>query len=435
MLARPDFAHHRERVLTRLADDEAVLCIGAPHPVRSGDSEYPYRPDSNLFWLSGWDQPECALLLRPGAEPFVMFVQPRDPTLETWTGRRPGPVGARERFGADAAWTIGELPTQLERLLEGVRVLHHDFGRDSDFDQVLHGVCAKLVKRGRTTGSWSPEVFVSPRALLSELRLLKSPDEVAVMRQAADISVQAQLAAMGATRPGVHEYQLEAVMQQVWRSAGSEGPGYTPIVAGGDNATILHYVRNRDVLNDGELVLVDAGCEVSFYTADITRTWPVGGRFSGPQRDLYAGVLAAQLAAIDQCRSGVRFDTIHDGTVRHLTEAMVAVGLLQGEVDDLIADESYKRYYMHGTSHWLGLDVHDVGTYARDGSVRTLTPGMVLTIEPGLYVPLDDTRAPEGLRGVGVRIEDDVLVTEGDPDVLTGHLAKAVGDVEHAVAS
>ena len=425
-----DFRAHRQAVLDRLADDEAVLVFGAPHHLRNGDAEYRYRPDSDVYWLTGWEDPEVAVFLRPGEEPLTMFVQPRDPERETWTGRRKGPEGAASEHGAHVAFAFGELLEQLPRLLQGVRVLHYGFARDPEHDALVMSSVAKAARTGRLSGLGAPTTFHHPQVLLHELRLHKTADELAVLRRAAKVSAEAHVACMRATVPGRKEYEIEAVLHHHFLSQGSTGAGYTPIVAGGANATILHYVTNRDTLRDGDLLLIDAGCEVDYYTADITRTFPVNGRFSDAQRRVYEAVLAAQEASIAACREGQTFHDVHMASVRVLTAAMVELGLLEGEVDALVEDKSFKRYYMHGTSHWLGLDVHDVGAYVAEGDSRPLAAGMVLTVEPGLYVPEDDADAPEALRGIGVRIEDDVLVTSGAPEVLTAAAPKSVDELE-----
>ena len=430
----PDFAAHRRRLLEALPPDEAVLVFGSPEQVRNGDSEHRYRPDSDVLWLTGWEDPDVVVFVRHGDEPLTMFVQPRDPEREVWAGRRAGPEGARERFGADAAFPIGELEAQLAKLFQGIRALHYAFARDADHDALVMTCVARAAKAARNNGLTAPETFHHPSKLLHELRLRKSEDEIALLRAASELTGQAHVSAMQEGRPGVHEFELEGEMLRLWRRAGSTGPGYTPIVASGANATVLHYHTNRDALRDGDLLLLDAACEVAWYTADVTRTFPVSGTFSPAQRAAYEWVLRAQLAAIDACRPGRRFGEVHDAAVRVLTEGMVALGLLEGPVEARIEDETFKRYYMHGTSHWLGLDVHDVGSYGRDGRTRTFEPGMVLTVEPGLYVDPEDTRAPAELRGIGIRIEDDVLVTDGDPDVLTGAIPKSVADVEATCA-
>ncbi|MEO0603658.1 MAG: aminopeptidase P N-terminal domain-containing protein [Myxococcota bacterium] len=433
MLQSLGFRDHRKRLLANLQEDEAVLVFGSPTRRRNGDSDYRYRPSSDVFWLSGWEDPECAVFLRPGVEePFVLFVQPRDPERETWDGRRPGPEGAIERFGADAAFTFGELETELPRLLQGVTTLHYQFATDPDNDAVLMASVNRAARAARRKGFAVPQTFHVLEKVLHELRLHKTEAELAVMREAAALTETGHRAAMAFTRPGVYEYEVEAVLTQPWGRGGSTGVAYTPIVASGDNATILHYNTNRETCEAGELLLIDAGCEVSYYACDVTRTFPVSGRFTKAQRDVYEVVLAAQLASIDACREGESFDEVHAQSVRTLAQGMVDLGLLEGSVDELVENGGYRKYYMHSTSHWLGLDVHDVGAYSRDGGVRELAPGMVLTVEPGIYIPADDETVPEAMRGIGIRIEDDVHVTDGDPDVLTGAIPKTVEDVEAA---
>ncbi len=428
-------AAHRRQLLDALGSDAALL-FGAPHHLRNGDAEHRYRQSSDVLYLSGWEQPEVVLLLRPGADqPFIMFVQSRDASREIWTGRRPGPAGAVERYGADAAFPIEELPDKLPGLLQGYRNLHYRFADDAEHDRLLVGAIARARRQARSNGMDVPDAFIDPARVLHELRLHKSEAELALLRRAAAITDEAHRAAMAGTAPGVHEYELEALLEGTFRRRGGCGPGYASIVGGGVNATILHYHANTDPLQDGDLVCVDAGCEYGWYTADVTRTWPVSGRFTAAQRALYEVVLAAQLAAIDEAREGRTFLDIHHTATRVLTEGMVSLGLLEGEVDALIEAEAQKRYYMHGTSHWLGLDVHDVGVYVHDGQSRPLVAGMVLTVEPGLYIGPDDEDAPPALRGVGIRIEDDVLVTAGAPEVLTAAIPKTVEQIEALVGT
>ena len=429
-----DFAAHRAAVLERLADDEALLVFGGPHHLRNGDAEYRYRPDSDIYWLTGWEEPHVAVFLRPGEEPLTMFVQARDPERETWTGRRKGPEGALAEHGADVAFAYDTLVKELPRLLQGVSTLHYAFATDAEHDALVMSSVSQARRSGRTKNLVAPQTFHHPLVLLHELRLHKRPEELERLREAGRISAEAHVRAMRATRPGVHEYEIEAVLQHCFLEQGSTGAGYTPIVATGDNATILHYVTNRDVCREGDLLLIDAGCEVDYYTADITRTFPVSGRFTADQRRVYEAVLAAQEASIAACVVGNTFHDVHDTCIRALTSAMVELGLLEGPVEARIEDQSFKRYYMHGTSHWLGLDVHDVGIYTRApgeplGS-RPLAPGMVLTVEPGLYIPASDTDAPEALRGIGVRIEDDIVVTHEGPEVLTAGVPKTVDEIE-----
>lgn len=432
MTVRPDFALHRQRCLDALHEGEAVLLFGAHHAIRNYDAEYPYRPDSDFYWLTGWPDPECALLLKKGEEPFTLFVQKKDREREVWTGFRPGPEGARETYGADNAFEYGELQSELSRLLQGVHTLHYAFGQDHAHDTLLLRAISTAGRSARYNGCDVPVTFHSPAKLLHELRLVKSEDELAVLRNAASWSAEGHRLLMAQAAPGVMEYELATTFEHHLRKQGSTGMGYNPIVGGGANACILHYITNDRPLVDGDLVLVDAGGEHCFYTADITRTFPVNGTFTEVQRRVYQIVLDAQLAAIDKARPGRDWTDMHDTAIRVLTEGMVALGLLEGEVDELIREKTYKRYYMHGTGHWLGLDVHDAGRYAVDGHVRVLAPGMVVTVEPGLYIPPDDEDAPEELRGIGIRIEDDILVTDGEPVVLTAACPKTIEEVEAA---
>ncbi len=427
-----DFRAHRRALLDALAPDEAVILFSAPTCRRNGDSDHRYRPDSDLYWATGWEEPDSAAFLRPGEEPFTLFVPPRDAERELWDGPRAGPEGAMERFGADRAFPIDALPDELHRLLQGVSRLHHAFAEDPDRDALIMGAIARCRKAARRNGRSVPETFHHPSLLLHELRLRKNDAEIARLREAGRITALAHRRAMAATRPGAFEYTVEAVLVQAFVEAGSTGPGYTPIVAAGDHANVLHYVRNRGPLPDGALLLVDAGCEVGWYTADVTRTWPINGRFTAAQRDVYHWVLAAQRAGIDACRAGRPWSDVHEAARAVLAEGMVALGLLEGPWEDRVEDGSYKRWFPHGTSHWLGLDVHDVGAYGRGGRIRELEPGMVLTVEPGLYIPASAEDAPEALRGIGIRIEDDVRITDGDPDVLTAAAPKTPDDVEAA---
>jgi Xaa-Pro aminopeptidase len=431
----PDhFSSHRKRLLDLLGQDDAVLLFGAPHHIRNGDAEFKYRPDSDVYYLSGWEEPGVAILIRPGADhPFVMFVADRDPDMETWTGRRWGPEGAKERFGADEAYPYNTLAAQLPDLLQGYRNLHYRFADDADRDQLLIGALKSARRKARRNGMDVPDAFIDPARLLHELRLFKDATEIAILQRASDLTASAHCAAMRATSDGVMEFELESIIDHTFRLGGGIGPGYTSIVGGGVNATILHYIENNSPLKDGDLVCVDAGCEYGLYTADVTRTWPVSGKFSEAQGRMYQVVLDAQEAAIAQAVEGNTMRSVHQVAVRVLTQGMVDIGLLSGEVDTLIADETFKKYYMHGTSHWLGLDVHDVGAYYREGQSRKLEPGMVLTVEPGLYVACDDMDAPEAFRGIGIRIEDDVLITVGGNRNLTAATPKTIADVEAEV--
>jgi Xaa-Pro aminopeptidase len=413
----------------------ALLLPAADEKLRNNDAEYLFRQDSDYAWAVGLDEPTgCALFLARGGErKLVLFVRPRDKEREIWTGRRVGVEGAKELYLADEARTVAEIDVQLPGQLEGARTLWYRIGWDPVWDARVARVLVEL-RAGVRAGKRSPEAVVDSGRILHELRLLKTPDEIALLRRAADVTAEGHLAAMRDGIDGRREHQVQAEIEYAFRRRGGSGPGYGTIVATGPNATVLHYRASDGVLRDGELCLVDAGGEYDWYCADVTRTFPVSGEFTTPQRDLYELVLAAEKEAIAAVKPGTTLDAVHELTVRRLTDGLIRLGLLAGSVEERIADGAYKKYYMHRTSHWLGMDVHDVGAYHLDGKPRPLVPGMVLTIEPGLYVAPDDESAPVGLRGVGIRIEDDVLVGEAGPVNLTDGVPKEIADVEAACA-
>jgi Xaa-Pro aminopeptidase len=412
-----------------------LLVPAAEERLRNADSEYLFRQDSDFLYVTGFDEPSgCALLVVPpddGAAKLVMFVRPKDREKEIWTGFRAGVEGAKTVYGADEAYTVAEIEEKLPAFLDHAGQLWYRLGQSREWDERVSRVVRDLRARGRL-GSEAPSEVIDPGRVLHELRLVKSADELARLRKAAEITAEAHLAAMRDGHQGRREYQVQAEIEYAFRRRGGTGPGYGTIVASGANSCILHYRAGDALLKDGDVCLVDAGGEYEWYTADVTRTFPVSGEFTKEQRTLYDVVLEAQLAAIDAVRPGATIDAIHDLTVRKLTEGMIRVGLLQGTVEERIADKAYRRYYMHRTSHWLGLDVHDAGAYSVDGKPRPLFPGMVLTVEPGLYVAADDTTAPESMRGVGIRIEDDVLVTESGHENLTYAVPKDPAEVEIA---
>jgi Xaa-Pro aminopeptidase len=430
-LPQSTFAERRRRVLADLPEGGALLLPTHGESVRSNTTHYPFRPHSDFYYLTGFPEPDAWLLLKKGGEDpgFHLFVLPRDRERETWTGRRHGAEGAKEQFAADFAWPLPELDDQLARLLADVDVLYFAFGRHSGKEARLHRVLAK-VRTGRKA-ELGPATLRDPEGLLAELRLVKTPEELAVMRTGVEISAAAHVAAMRAVRPGVHEYEIQALVEYEFRRRGAWGWAYPSIVAGGANACILHYVRNDDVFRAGELMLVDAGAEVDGYATDITRTTPVGLRYEGAQRDVYQVVLEVQRKAIAAVRPGASINGIHEQVLRDLTRGMVALGVLEGEVGKLIEDKKHEAYYPHRTSHWLGVDVHDVGRYnLRSGPHKPLAVGNVLTVEPGLYFPPDDEKLTAAFRGIGVRIEDDVLVTEDGCEVLTAAVPKQIDEVE-----
>ena len=421
-----EYAERRSRLQRELGDGVALI-PGARPRTRSNDTEHVFRQDSDLWYLTGFPQPEAVAAF--SAEEFVFFVQPRDPLMETWNGRRPGVEGAVEEYGADRAYSIEELPARLPELLRDRPRLFHSFGLDEELDRRVVETLGELRRQVRR-GVGTPGEIFSPHDIVHRLRTHKSPAEVEVMRAAAEISREAHAAAGRLCRPGVWEYELEAALHQVFRSRGGSGPAYNSIVGSGDNATVLHYVENRSQLRDGQVVLIDAGVELEGYASDVTRTYPVGGRYRGEARAVYEAVLAAQQAAFDVIRPGATLKQIHDAAVRTLVEGMVELGALEGGVDELIESEDYRAFYMHSTGHFLGLDVHDVGQYSIGGEPRPLEPGMCFTVEPGLYFSADGEKTPERLRGIGVRIEDDVVMTEDGYETLTDAIPKRIDQVE-----
>jgi Xaa-Pro aminopeptidase len=429
------FSERRARLLSVMQPGVLVL-FSTPTAIRNNDVEHEYRQSSDFFYLSGFDEPESVLVLSSVAEKdkFVLFVRPRDPERETWDGRRAGVEGALKDFGADAAYPISELATKLPELLLGASELHCSIGRHREQDDTLLAALEGARRRGRR-GPTYPTRLVDAEVRLHEQRLFKRPEELEIMRRAARISGEAHVAAMKSAKPGVNECEIDALFRGIFRRNGCERPAYEPIVGSGVNATILHYRRNNRVMQDGELLLIDAGCELDYYASDVTRTFPVNGRFSTEQRAIYDIVLEAQDRAIDKSKVGATLDEVHVASAEVITRGLMALGLVEGPLEQAMAEQRYKTYYMHKCSHWLGMDVHDVGAYYQAGKGRPLQPGMVLTVEPGIYVSENAIGAAERYRGIGVRIEDDVLVTEAGNEVLTAHIPRTVDDVEFACQS
>jgi len=410
-----------------------MLLPAADEKVRNADNHHPFRQDSDFAWLTGFDEPEGAALLHAdpasGNSGLVMFVRPKDREREIWDGLRAGVEGAVTGYGADAAHPVAEMEAKLEEHLARGGTLWYRLGFSREWDERVVRIIQKLRARIRT-GVRAPDPVRDPGAVLHELRLVKSSEELERLRRAAEITAEAHMAAMRDGRPGAREYQVQSEIEYAFRRRGGNGPGYGTIVATGANATILHYRAGNAELKSGDLCLVDAGGEYGLYTADVTRTFPVSGEFSKVQRKAYDAVLAAQEAGIAAVKPGVTIDALHELVVGKLVEGMVAIGLLQGKPEERIADGSYKKYYMHRTSHWLGMDVHDVGPYHVDGNSRALAPGNVITVEPGLYVASDDASAPAEFRGIGIRIEDDILVTKDGQENLTAAVPKLPDEVE-----
>ncbi|WP_050738221.1 Xaa-Pro aminopeptidase [Methylococcus capsulatus] len=436
VLPLSEFQQRRQRLLDRMKKRSVALIAGAPAVVRNRDVEFPYRQDSDFAYLTGFAEPESLAVFIPGRKEgeFVLFCREFDAKTAVWVGRSAGLEGARAVFGADEAYPITELDAVLPGLLENHETVYYPIGRQSEFDAQVMRAINNIRSRARS-GVGVPERFVSLDKLLHEQRLFKSEHEIALMRRAAEVSAEAHKRAMRVCRPGMYEYEIEAEILHEFTRHGMRSPAYPCIVAGGNNACTLHYTANDAVLRDGDLLLIDAGAEHDHYAADITRTFPVNGHFSEAQRALYQLVLEAQLAAIAEVRPGRRWNDPHDAAVRVLTKGLVDLGLLEGKPARLIKSEAYKKFYMHRTGHWLGMDVHDVGDYKAGGHWRRLEPGMVLTVEPGLYVPEDCKEADPRFRGIGIRIEDDVLVTEAGCEILTSGVPKTVAEIEALMRS
>jgi Xaa-Pro aminopeptidase len=433
MLGKKQFARRRKRVLAALGESALAIIPASVEKLRNRDTPFVFRQDSDFRYLTGFEEPDAFLVLAPkhAEGSSILFVRPRDAAREQWDGRRAGVVGALKDYGVDQAFALDELDAKLPGLLAGREKIYAPLGDSMDFAARLFAWLA-AVRRLQRGGVKAPSAWLDTAPMLHEMRLFKDEDELAVMREACRISVEGHRRVMQACRPGMVEYALEAELVHAFRQRGGE-PAFPSIVAGGKNACILHYTENRDVLKKGELVLVDAGCEWGGYCGDVSRTLPVGGRFSEPARDLYAVVLAAQQAAIDAVRLGVSWNSPHEAAVQVLTEGMVELKLLKGKVSKLIEKEAYKRFYMHNSGHWLGMDTHDVGAYKVDGAWRALEPGMVLTVEPGLYIDAGRD-VPKAFRNIGIRIEDDVLVTREGCEVLTADAPKSIEALEEIVA-
>jgi Xaa-Pro aminopeptidase len=412
-----------------------AILPAAPERTRNRDVEYPYRQDSDFYYLCGFPEPEAVAVFTPGRKhgEYTLFCRERDPDKETWHGRRAGLDGAIEAYGADDAFPITDIDEILPGLIEGTDRVYYGMGLNAEFDQRLMGWINQIREHSRG-GAHAPGEFVALDHVLHEMRLFKSRGEIAQMRRAARISVQAHIRAMQSCQPGMWEYQLEAEILHTFHQHGARSPAYPSIVGGGENGCVLHYIDNCDQLKDGDLVLIDAGAELDHYASDITRTFPVNGRFTSAQADLYEVVLEAQKDAFAQVKAGNHWDDPHMAAVKAITRGLLRLGLLKGTVAKLIKEEAYRRFYMHRTGHWLGMDVHDVGEYKIDDQWRLLEPGMVLTIEPGLYIPGDSRGVAKRWRGIGIRIEDDVVVTQKGPDILTAKAPKEIAEIEALMA-
>ncbi|MBX7170957.1 MAG: Xaa-Pro aminopeptidase [Pyrinomonadaceae bacterium] len=418
---------------------DAVAIIPAAHEVtRSYDTEYKFRQDNDFLYLTGFPEPDAVAVIAPGNKknPYTLFVRPRDPEMETWFGRREGVEGAKKNYGADKTLPIEKFAKEFGKLLDGHDKLYYRFGRYEWLDKLLlQYLSTQRYRRLKT--AYPPHTIIDPTLIIGEMRLHKTTEEVAFMQKAGDIAAEAHVLAMQNCKPGMNESEIESIIEHHFRMSGASGAAYNSIIGGGDNATILHYVENNMTLKDGDLLLVDAGCEYQGYASDITRTFPVNGKFTQAQRDIYDVVLDVQIACCEATKVGTTIKQRQELSIELLTEGMKKIGLLKGDTKKLIKKKAYFKYYMHGVGHYLGLDVHDAGRYFTDQQAKHSRPfeaGMVLTVEPGIYVPPDDKDAPAKFRGIGVRIEDDVLVTESGNVNLTAKVPKHAEEIEEIMA-
>ena len=428
-----EFARRRAQFVEKMGDAVAVF-PSAPQTIRTNDSHYQYRQDTDLHYLTGFDEPESVLVLAPNhaTTRTVLFVRPKDKEREIWDGARSGVEGAVRDFGVDAAYPIGELDARLPELLDSAGTLYYAFDRDDAFNRrIVDALKRYRMSRRRTDDG--PLTVIDPGTLVHEMRAIKSPADVEGMRRAVGVSSEGHTAAMRYARPGMHEYEIQAIVEYVFTSRGAQYPAYPSIVASGSNATVLHYIANRRRVGDDDLVLIDAGAEVDFYCGDVTRTWPMSGKFTAAQRAVYEVVLAAQERCIEMCRPGVAFnEDVNQAAIKVIAEGLIDLGLLPGTLEQALETESYRRFYMHRIGHFLGMDTHDVGTMRAEKRWRPLAPGMVVTIEPGVYVP-DEEDIDRRFRGIGIRIEDDVLITPSGHDDLTD-APKTIEAIERTIA-
>lgn len=419
----------------KLMDQKSVAIIpAAREAVRSNDTQYRYRQDSDFLYLTGFEEPESIAIIAPSREQkYTLFVRPRNPEREIWDGKRAGVDGAKSEFGAAEAFPIAEFDEKLHEILDGANFLYYRLGVNPDLDDKIIREIARMRALNRKP-IHPPRTIIDPATIVHEMRVLKSAEEIELMQRAADIAAEAHVEAMKAVRPGMNEFEVEAMIEHYFRRQGASGPSYTSIVGGGPNATVLHYISNNGELRDGELLLVDAGAEYKGYASDITRTFPINGRFTKAQREIYDLVLETQMACVEMVRPGTTHDELKSHSIEMLTAGMVRLGLLKGDPQELIKEKKHEQFYMHGLGHMLGIDVHDVGLYYYDKQSRALEPGVVMTVEPGLYISPDTKDIPEQYLGIGVRIEDDVLCTANGPRVLTSKVPKDPGEIEALMA-
>ena len=419
-----------EEFMRRMAPKSVAIIPGAHDTTRSNDTHYRFRQDSDFFYLTGFEEPDAVAVIKPESDKkYTLFVRPRDPEREIWDGRRAGVEGAKSEFGAAEAFPIAEFESKLADFFDGAEILYYRLGVDRDLDDAILKEIARMRSLNRKP-IHPPQTIIDPATIVHEMRVLKTPEEIEIMQTAADIAAEAHCEAMKAVQPGMQEYQVEALIEQIFRRRGASAPAYATIVGAGPNATVLHYINNNGELRDGEMLLVDAGAEYKGYASDITRTYPINGRYSGAQREIYDLVLKAQMECVEMVRPGVTHDELKQHSIEVLTEGMVELGLLKGKPEELIKEKKHEKFYMHGLGHMLGIDVHDVGRYYFGKESRALEPGVIMTVEPGLYIAPDTKDVPEKYLGIGVRIEDDVLCTNNGPRVLTSKVPKHAEEIE-----
>ena len=428
------FLKRRDNLSRKVLDNSAIIVGSAQTKSRISDTDYPYRQDSNFFYLSGYEEPESLILLRPGREnqEFILFCRDRDPLREQWDGFRTGQEGAVEQFGADVAYSINSIDSLMPGLLEGIKNIYFSMSSPCGVDIKIPQWVENIRKNTRA-GAEPPHNLLSLDLILHEMRLIKEDRELEIMRKAASITTEAHIRAMKAVKPGMFEYQLEAEYLYAFNKNGARSPAYNSIVGGGNNSCILHYVENDAKLNEGDLVLVDAGCEYGYYASDVTRTFPVNGKFTPEQSEIYSIVLEAHGQSMEQAKLGNKWNLIHEKSVEVIVEGLISLGLLKGSKEEIIETGSYSKFYMHRIGHWLGMDTHDVGSYKVDGDWRALEKGMVMTIEPGIYILDSLDGVDEKWKGIGVRIEDDIVINDSGFEILTPDIPRTLEEVEQTV--
>jgi len=429
-----NFSERRDLLADKVLEDSAIIVSAASVKSRISDTEYSYRQDSNFYYLSGYEEPESLILIRANQdkERFVIFCRDRDPLREQWDGFRTGQEGVIQDYGADAAYSINSIDEIMPKLLEGAKNIYFSMSAPCGVDAKISSWVEDIRKNTRS-GAEPPQNLLSLDSILHEMRLIKESDEMDLMKKAANITTEAHIRAMQSVRPGMYEYQLEAEYLYAFNKNGARSPAYNSIVGGGNNSCILHYVENNAELKDGDLVLVDAGCEYQYYASDVTRTFPVNGKFSPEQREIYSIVLEAHKQSMEQAKPGNKWNLMHEKSVEVIVEGLLSIGLLQGSRDEIIDKGEYSKFYMHRIGHWLGMDVHDVGSYKQDGDWRPLEEGMVMTVEPGIYILDSMEGVDDKWKGIGVRIEDDIAITESGFEILTPDVPRTIEEVEQTV--